>query len=120
MIVLNERQSTEHFITQCQVVDTMNKEIGSIEQNLGIINPVCSCAMEDDCKTKSRLIMAILCFTSFEIQSQCDLINVVSMGKEKFNRGVLNGSLVKYVSGTKDGLTCQLHTEQRKFTKAKV
>ena len=76
--------------------------------------------MKDDCETKSRLMMVILCFKSFEIQSQCDLINVVSMGKEKFNRGVLNRSLVKYVNGTKDQLACQLSTDQRKFNKAKV
>ena len=117
----HKRQSIEQSITQSQVVDTMDKEIGSIEQNLGIKNSVCSRTMKDDRETKSRLIMAILCFKSFEIQSQRDLINEFSVGKEKFNRGVLKETwlptaqflMQRYVNGTKDQPICQLSTDQR-------
>ena len=99
----------------------MDKEIGSIEQNLGIKNSVCSVTMKDDRETKSRLMMAILCFKSFEIQSKRDLINEFSVGKEKFNRGVLKETwlptaqflMQRYVNGTKDQPICQLSTDQR-------
>ena len=69
----HKRQSLKQSAIQSQIVDTVNEELSNMEKNLSFEESYNNRSMKDDRDIKTRLMVAMINFKSFEIKEYRNL-----------------------------------------------